>query len=663
MVRESQPGRLKIGLLFPLFLAGVAVLVGRLYNIQIQNHEFLVELARKQSETTVKIPAVRGTICDRNGVPLAFSLKTPAIFADPGIVAVPAKIRRWLPNLLGVPRPTFKKLLMSRRDIRDAVNDPTLERTVHVVKELAKFLRVPENALLVRLRSAVDDRIAEAARKASPVLGLPEAGLRRALSRERRFVWLKRPADKACAREIEGLRIRGICVRYEHRRTTAKGMSIGQWLGIVSAEGRGLEGLELLFDRPLRGSPGLARLRRDGRGKRIADSAEPTIPPRHGCKLHLTIDSRIQPIVDAELENVYSEFSPVSASAVVMEPSTGRILAMGSAPGLDVSTMREMGRDELRRRLRNHVVQSVYEYGSTFKPFVAAAAIDLRLVTPESRIHCENGRWVYRKRRLHDHHPYGVMSITDIIVHSSNIGAAKLGLLLGNERLRQYVLLYHFGKKLGIRLPAEEPGLVTPLPRWTYFTTTSVPIGQEIAGTPLQLVTAFCALVNGGRLMQPYIVECIEDPNTGNMPPRTPLELGRIISPETSAKMRHILGQVVERGTGKVLRGCKYPIGGKTGTAQVADPAGGYSDKYLASFVGFAPVNQPKICVLVMVDQPQGGRYYGGQVAAPAVGHIIEKSLAILDSVSDATAGLPESERPDSPIRLGHTPVVAVSER
>ncbi|MFH1730413.1 MAG: penicillin-binding protein 2 [Planctomycetota bacterium] len=632
-MRNTRLSHLKMGFLFPLFLTGVAVLAGRLYNVQITNHEYLVEQALRQSKTTVALAAMRGSIFDCNGEALALSLEAPSIFADPGVAAVPARIREWLPDTVGVPRAAFKKFLAANPEIIDRVNDPTLESAVEVTRSLAGHLGVPERALLERLETAINERLDDAARTAAPAAGIPEAELREALGRKKRFVWLRRRADAACARQVEELKIRGICVKQEQTRRTAEVLSIGQWLGFVGGEGEGLEGLELTFERRLRGTPGLARLRRDGRGRRIAHSADPTVPPRHGCNLYLTVDRRVQEIVDQELRRTFDEFSPLSVSAIVMDPATGRILAMGSSPGLDVAEMRGLGREELRIRLRNHPVQSVFEYGSTFKPFVAAAVIDLGIATPETKIDCERGLWVYKKRRLRDHHGYGIIPVADVIVYSSNIGAAKLGLMLGADRLRQYVSFYHFGRRHGVEVPAEEPGIVTSERQWTYFTTTSVPMGQEIAGTPLQLVAAFCSLINGGRLMQPYLVEAVEDPNTGEVTRRTPLELKRVISAATSATMRNILADVVRRGTGKVLRSCKYPIGGKTGTAQKSDAAGGYSqDRYVASFVGFAPVEQPKICVLVLADEPKTGGYYGGQVAAPAVGRIIDKTLALLDS-------------------------------
>jgi len=642
-VHDLRSNPLRTALVFPLFLAAVAVLAGRLYHVQVQSHSALLELAWKQSRTTVTLPAMRGSIRDCHGRPLAASLNTPAVFADPGIIAVPSRIRTWLPKSLGLTPITFRKFLLDRPKTLSKVNDPTLASTVQVTRELAAYLRLQEDVLLVRLGVAVDLRIRDAARKAAPLLGVPEGELRRTFSRPTRFVWLRRPADNILARQIKALKLRGVCVKLEPRRQTEDRLSIAQWLGLVGPDSKGrihgTEGLERLFDRELCGTPGLARLSKDGRGKKIASSADPAVPPRNGCDLYLTIDTRIQNIVDAELRQVYQEFAPVAAAAIVMEPSTARILAMDSEPGLDGSKRSEMSTVEIRRRLRNHAVQSVFEYGSTYKPIVLAAALDLGLVTPQTKIHCENGRWKYRKRVLHDTHPYGVLTAGDGVVHSSNILAAKLGLMLGDTRLRRCVLDFGFGTRSGICLPAEEPGTVTPARKWSYWTTTSVPMGQEIAGTPLQLLTAFCALINGGKLLQPYLVEAVHNPNTGEKPSRrSPHLVRRVIKPQTSAAIRRILAAVVERGTGKALRDCKYRIGGKTGTAQRRDPAGGYSDQYVASFVGFAPVDRPKIAVLVLVDAPQGSRYYGSQVAAPAVGRIIDRTLAMLGATPQAGA-------------------------
>jgi len=312
-------------------------------------------------------------------------------------------------------------------------------------------------------------------------------------------------------------------------------------------------------------------------------------------------------------------------------------------PGLKLSEFSQYSSEELQLRLRNHPVQSVYEYGSIFKPLIAAAVLDLGLMTSETRINCEHGSYTYQRRTLRDTHPYGILSVTDVIANSSNIGMSKLGLTLGDRRMRQYLDWYQFGKKSGITLPGEEIGIVTAPNKWSYYSTMSVSMGQEIAGTPLQIATAFSSLINGGVLMQPYLVEGVEDPNTGSITTRTPTAIRRIIKPETSAILRMIMTETVERGTGRVLKNSKYPIGGKTGTAQKAAPGGGYSrSAYISSFIGFSPVDNPKLLVVVMVDQPSGGAYYGGTVSAPAVGRIIDRSLSVMQSTLDL--------RPVSPV-------------
>jgi cell division protein FtsI (penicillin-binding protein 3) len=636
---------LKVAALLPLFLVAVGVMAGRLYHLQIQNHAFFTGLANRQTETVVRLPARRGTIYDTNSVELAISLDTPCIFADPGILALPVRARRWLPDVLGVPHPAFRTFLREDHKAREAIADPTRKRLEEVTRRLAKHLHAREDVLLRRLDGAMDERIADAARRAAPVLAMSEGRLRRAFARPRRFVRLVRTADDETADAIRRLDIRGLCVRSEPQRRMVDGLSISQWLGFCTPEDVGLEGLEKIFERRLRGTPGIARLERDGRGQRIADSAEPDVPPKHGCDVYLTIDLRIQKVVDDVLQKLHAELSPVSATALVMDPWTGRILAMDSVPGLEYSQLGSMTSAEARLRLRNHAVQSVYEPGSTFKPFVVATALELGLVTPDSQIDCENGVWRYRSRTLHDSHPLGVLTVRGVVVHSSNIGAAKIGLELGPDRMQRMLRSLHFGRSYGLHLLAEESGIVTPASRWTYWSTTSVPMGQEIACTPIQLLNALCAVVNGGRLMRPFVVEQIRDPNLPNSDPRDPRKgrvvneqvptvIRRVFSRPTSRVMRSMLAGVVQEGTGKRLRDTKYPIGGKTGTASKRDPDGpGYAaDKYVASFIGFAPVESPQIAVLVLVDEPPKGCHYGGKAAAPAVGRIVDRTLSILES-------------------------------
>ncbi len=633
-VWDTQFGEHRVQLVFPLFLAGVAVLIGRLYTVQVLNHDRFLELASQQNQTTVELPASRGSILDRQGRPLALSLERPGVFADPGVLAVPRDCRTWLPDVLAVPRDTFRRFRLSTPGVTGKLVDPTYERMIDVTRQLAAHLGLPEGLLLRRLEQATTARLDEAAELAAEALNLPLNEVRAQFHRDTRFVWLKRAVDDDEAARVRAAGLRGLSVRGDNRRadSTARGLKIGQWLGFVNTDGRGAEGIELQFDEYLRGQPGLAHLIRDGRGRRIAHSAEPDVPPRDGSNLYLTIDRRIQAIVDDELLRIKNEFSPLSASCIVMDPHTGEILAMGSVPGLDVSVKRELSRSELQRRLRNHPVQSTYEYGSTFKPIIAAAAIEKGVVTPETEFYCENGQWRYRARTIRDVSRHGTLTVTDIVAKSSNIGMAKIGLELGPERMQAALRTFHFGERLKIQLPAEEPGMVTPPQRWTYYSTTSVPFGQEISGTPLQLVTAFSALINGGELMWPYVVAVIENPNTGEIRRRRPAVIRRVISPETSAAMRRILRRAVEDGTGRRLNDIPYSIGGKTGTAQKQGEHGGYArSKYVASFVGFAPSDRPELCVLVLVDEPKG-EYYGGAVAAPPVGRIIQRTLAMLES-------------------------------
>lgn len=621
-----------------MFLIAVAVLIGRLYQIQVIDHKAYLERARAQSEANIVIPAIRGTIFDSKKEPLAVTLQTPSIYVDPTIINVPVKARKWIPEVLGVDSADFRKFLSTNPDAVSDVTDPNRDKVISAASRFAAYMKVNPTIYINKVEAALNQLRSDAAQKAAPILNMSVAQVEEIFQRDRRFVWVKRPADQKCGQGIRELKIRGLCVADEKRRHTAEDIRLGQWLGFVNDAGVGSGGgLELIYDKILCGTPGSTKIGRDGRGRTISLTAQPDVPPKHGSNLYLTIDARLQLILNEELNKIAEEFTPVAASGIIMEPSTGRILAIDCIPGLKLSEKSSISsKEELERRLRNHPVQSCYEYGSTFKPFIAAAVIDCGLATPATRIHCENGLWAYRGRRLRDTHSYGILTVADVIAFSSNIGAGKMGLMLGDVKLQQYLAWYGFGRKTGIELPGEEAGLVTKPANWSYYTTTSVPMGQEIAGTPLQLITGFAALVNGGRLLQPYIVEAIEDPNTGSITRRGPIELRRVIKPQTSAIMREIMGGVVTRGTGQCLKNAAFEIGGKTGTAQKAT-GGTYShSNYIASFVGFAPVNNPRIIVLVMVDEPHG-RYYGGSVSAPAVGRIIDRSLLLIDSTQRKT--------------------------
>ena len=334
-----------------------------------------------------------------------------------------------------------------------------------------------------------------------------------------------------------------------------------------------------------------------------------------------------------------------------MNPGTGEILAMANHPSFDPAQYDQAD----PYAVRNRMLTDPYEPGSTFKCFVATAALQAGVVRPDERIFCHNGFVVIRGRRLHDHHPFATLTFQEIVIRSSNIGMAILGERMGNQRLHEAVRRFGFGERTGISLPGEAPGRVYPLNLWSNWSATSIPIGYEILVTPLQLVTAFSAIANGGLLMKPRIVRytCAPD-RTVVHDMSDPVIVRRVMSKETSRFMRHqVLREVVKSplGTGKRARIPGYRVFGKTGTAKKRDPDGpGYSNRlYVGSFIGAAPLENPRIVAMVLIDEPDKSiGYYGGTVAAPAVRQILARSLGYLNVPPDDQQSIARSPRDPS---------------
>ncbi len=402
-------------------------------------------------------------------------------------------------------------------------------------------------------------------------------------------------------------------------------------IGHVNVDEQGQEGLEAALDRDLRGMDGFERLPCDGLRRPIFGEEARFKPVVHGSDVRLTIDSEIQRIAGDEADEIVKTYNPVAVVIIVMETKTGRILALENRPTYNPSFPARLTEPSARL---NRAVCAVYEPGSIFKPFVMAAYLDAHLGTPADRIFCENGLFRIKGRRIHDVHPYSWLTISEVIEKSSNIGMAKVGLELGASRIFPTVSSFGFGKPTGSGLPGELGGIMTPFKSWSYYTVTSVPMGQEIAATPLQLVTAFNAIANGGVWVKPQVIDGITDSDgkvlyeyDGQGPSH------RVISRETARTLIDpMMMGVVLRGTAKSANFGDYSKFGKTGTAQKADAQGGFSSsRFVSSFLCGAPSDDPKISVLVLVDEPRAGKsYYGGTVSAPPAARITEKTLKYL---------------------------------
>ena len=485
---------------------------------------------------------------------------------------------------------------------------------------------LPANSIYLDPSLATD--LEATSRKLARTLGLDTKRLRKFIleRRHRRFVWIKRKVSPEEGEAVKRLNLQGVGFRKEPKRFYPQGTLAAPLLGFVGLDGKGLAGLEQSFEETLRGRPGYKILLRDGRRGTI-DPGLPSKAPEHGSSLVLTIDVVIQQIVEEELTKALQEWEPNSAVGIILDPRNGQILALVSLPSFDPNNFARYPEETWV----NRCVSYSFEPGSVIKPLIASAALQEGLAAPEDLFFCENGLYRTGSRLLHDHHPYGWLTLSEIIVKSSNVGMAKLGEALGAERLYGYLRAYGFGQKTNISLPGEAAGILRPLNKWTSYSVTSVPIGQEIAATPLQLIVAFCAIANDGVLPAPNVVRGIID-REGKVVKPGSQGLRVILEPHIARIMRcEIMRRVVEEGTGRRARLARWRIAGKTGTAQKAIPGGYSHTEFISSFIGMAPVEEPQVVVLVMIDEPRrGGSYYGGTVAAPVVARIFERLLAYL---------------------------------
>lgn len=442
------------------------------------------------------------------------------------------------------------------------------------------------------------------------------------------------------------LRIRGIGVQSDWQRHYPMGRLTANLIGFTSLDNRGLEGIELAYDKPLSGSAARNIFFADVRRRPIRFKEQEGILT-NGVGIILTIDSTIQQFVRQELVKQYESYQAESAVAVVAEPKTGAILAMVSLPDFDPADIQTTDPNNFRSR----AITDWYEPGSIIKPFVVAVALDAGTIGRNETFFCENGNYSGKGfGRIGEYREgFGDLTVREILIKSSNVGMAKIGQRTGKDKLYNGLTLFGFGKKTGIELPGEVEGLLRPASQWTGYSVTRIPFGQEICVTSMQLVRAFCILANGGRLVRPFMVRAIVDhdgniinskldpsgtklPASGGVPP-----VGYIIKPEVAEWVVHnALVGVIEEGTGKRAHLDKWQVFGKSGTANIArSDAKGYSeDDYVASFIAGAPVEDPAIVVLVSIRKPKrslGKGYSGGTVAAPVAGKIIERTLNYLD--------------------------------
>jgi cell division protein FtsI (penicillin-binding protein 3) len=441
------------------------------------------------------------------------------------------------------------------------------------------------------------------------------------------FVYVERKADPARAAKLQAKHLAGLGFYPEERRFYPQHAIASQVLGYAGVDNHGLSGLELALDKPLAGRPGRETLVRDPLGH-VLDSIVST-PALNGSDVSLTIDHNIQGTAEAVLRETVQKWHAKDATAVVLDPRTGAVLAMAVAPTYDGNSFPSVPKD----LQRNRAVTDTYEPGSTFKLVTVAGALSTGIVTPRTPFTLPYSIQV-ADRTIHDAEPRGTetMSVAQILARSSNVGAITLARLLGKERLMSWIGRFGYGRPTGIDYPGESQGIVLPADRWSGSTIGNVPIGQGIAVTPIQMASAYASIANGGLWTRPHLVERV-----GAGLSRPPAHR-RIVSPWIARELTSMLQNVVLDGTGTLAQIPGYHVAGKTGTAAKPDPQGGYSSsRYVASFVGFAPATRPRAVVLVTVDEPHGA-IWGGVVAAPAFKTIMQQTLQYLSAPPDAAS-------------------------
>ncbi|MBR90335.1 MAG: hypothetical protein CMO66_03565 [Verrucomicrobiales bacterium] len=576
----------------------------RLVDLQVYRHDQLRDTARGNTTRTVIVHPRRGDIFDANGNKLATSRFVKTICADPVMLGshYPA-VARALAPLLGLEEKELEAKLKPRL-IRTPSGQVKTNRYVRLKRKVLP--EVFEQITRTMAEFSIDD----------PSVALDRKKQRFVRDMRRRAVFADRAEDQL--------------------RLYPAGTLGAHVLGFVGGDDhRGKEGLEAVLDSKLTGARGWRVIETDSRKREQVERRVQDVPARNGLNAFLTLDAGVQNIVESELKLAMEKHLAAGVTAIVVRPRTGDVLAMANLPTFDP---RYPGDVEAAAR-RNRAVTDTFEPGSTFKAVTVAGALNEGLVTLESRFHCSDGRFLYAGKILRDHHPYGLLSVEKIITKSSNIGSAKVGMRLGAPRLYQYIRDFGFGSRLGIQLPGEVGGIVHPLEKWTKLSISRVPMGHEVAGTPLQIVMMMSAIANEGRLMKPRITDRLED-EQGRLVLKYPAKsIRQVVSPAVAREVTKALKTVVALGgTARRAELDYYTVAGKTGTAQKAGRGGYIPGKYYASFVGFLPADRPELCILVAVDEPQGD-YYGGLVAAPVFKKIAERTASYL--------GIPPDKKPE----------------
>ena len=497
------------------------------------------------------------------------------------------------------------------------------------------------------------DNPGDAAKALASVLGTDKTLIQKKLSGTKNFCWIARRIAPEQVDRVQELGIEGIFIVKEPKRFYPSGELAGHLIGFVGSDANGLEGLELKYDQQLKGSPEKLFWTRDAKGKRLYPRVEkPETGQKENYNLVLTIDSRIQHLVESNLKAAVKSKGAKGGFAIVMDPRTGEILALANEMGFDPNNFSTVDPGTGK----NKAITDCFDPGSTFKPFLAAAALEEGVVKETDLFNCENGNYRVADRVIHEaqRKRHGTLSFREILKYSSNIGSVKVAEKLGKEKFYQYIRNFGFGAKTGIDLPGEVSGLLRPVESWTRVDAATIAFGQGISITAIQLISALSAIANQGVLMKPFVVRGLMDRKGKLVQAYHPTAVRRIVSPETAKRLTHIMTDVVgaEDGTGKQARIVNVAVAGKTGTSQKFDFTRHVysSERVKTSFMGFFPSDDPQVAILVILDEPQRDKW-GGVAAAPVFREIGEQILTrFKTNIRDNP--LVEEEKPGMDMKL-----------
>lgn len=567
------------------FAAIFTGLSARLVYLAVNKHEYYSTHAQETYQGKVTLPAKRGAIMDSRGAVLARNEPQKNVIADGSLLVYEKKEGK------------TKVIVDNRRKVAERIAGPlgmTADEIVARIKPTDKYV-VLKNKISEDAAAQIDDALGE---------------YHKGIHFEPNFERVYPERQLLC--HVVGF------YGYEEKFDD-KGKVIG-------GEFKGIEGIERSMDNWLSGQDGWRRFEKDGRGREIVSTRSEERAPRHGANVELTVDLGVQQIVEEELQAAFKKYKPLTISAVMMQPYTGEVLSIANRPCFDPNLP---GEAKPEQRF-NHAVAGIYEPGSTMKVVTCAGGLNYRKVTLESEIWCENGRWKYGGKYLKDHHPYGSLTVAQIIEKSSNIGAAKIAIGMGEELFHGWMRNFGFGQITGIALPGEVRGILAPRDRWTGISITRLAMGHEVCVTPLQLVTATSAIANGGKLMMPQIIKRISDDTGATVVDYSPQVVRQVLSTENSAQMREALVRVTgKKGTASRAHIPGYRIAGKTGTTQKVINGHYSSSKHVTSFVGYVPAENPAFCLVISVDEAQvpSNEDTGGMIVAPIFKAIAERTL------------------------------------